>query len=98
MDSYLSQNYSSYGVNRYNYDFNTPLKVVMSGAVVFAKKALVSVDAEYMDYASMRYRRGGTGSDNFNDLNSVMGKIFLLLLNFRKKKSKIILKVFLTFV
>ncbi len=83
MDSYLSQNYSSYGVNRYNYDFNTPLKVVMSGAVVFAKKALVSVDAEYMDYASMRYRRGGTGSDNFNDLNSVMGNYFKSVFNLR---------------
>jgi len=83
MDSYLSQSYSSYGVNNYSYDFNTPLKVVMSGAFVFAKKALVSVDAEYMDYASMRYRRGGSGSDNFNDLNSVMGDYFKSVVNLR---------------
>ena len=83
MYSYLSQNYSAYGVNSYSYDFNTPLKVVLSGAFVFAKKGLVSVDAEYMDYAGMRFRRGGSGSDNFNDLNSVMGDQFKSVVNLR---------------
>ncbi|WP_167611690.1 OmpP1/FadL family transporter [Maribellus sediminis] len=83
MDSYLSQSYSSYGVNTYNYDFNSPWKVVLSGAAVFAKRGLISVDAEYQDYASMRYRRGGYGSDNFNDLNSEMGDIFNSVVNLR---------------
>ncbi len=83
MASYLAQNYSNYGVNRYSYDFNSPMKIVMSGAFVFAKKALVSVDAEYMDYSAMRYRRGGNGSDNFNDLNSVMGDVFNSVFNLR---------------
>jgi Outer membrane protein transport protein (OMPP1/FadL/TodX) len=71
------------GVNYYNYDFNTPLKLVMSGALVFNKKGLISVDAEYMDYGSMRFRRGGNGSDNFNDLNSVMNNNFNSVLNLR---------------
>ena len=83
MKSYLSENYSSYGVNRYSYDFNTPMKVVLSGAVVFAKRGLFSVDAEYMDYGAMRFRRGGNGTDNFNDLNSVMGDQFKGVVNVR---------------
>lgn len=85
MDSYLTwentPSHSSDGPNRYNYDFNTPMKVVMSGALVFAKRGLVSVDAEYMDYASMRFRRGGSGSDNFNDLNDYMGTYFKSVVN-----------------
>lgn len=83
MESFLSENYYNYGVNQYSYDFNTPWKVVASGALVFAKKGLISVDAEFQDYASMRYRRGGNGSDNFNDLNSVMGDVFKSVINLR---------------
>lgn len=71
------------GRNFYSYDFRTPLKVVMSGAVIFNKRGLISVDAEYMDYASMRFRKGGNGSDNFNDLNSVMSNHFNSVMNLR---------------
>ncbi|RIJ47189.1 hypothetical protein D1614_15635 [Maribellus luteus] len=83
MESQLQENHSNYGVNRYSYDFNTPLKVVMSGAVIFNKRGLISVDAEYMDYGSMRFRRGGNGADNFNDLNSVMSNHFNSVMNLR---------------
>ncbi len=83
MDSYLAESYSEYGINQYSYDFNSPWKVVASGAVVFAKSGLISVDAEYQDYASMRFRRGGYGSDNFNDLNSAMGDVFKSVFNLR---------------
>ncbi len=76
MDSYLAENYSEYGINYYNYKFNSPMKVVFSGAVLFGKKGLVSVDAEYMDYSNMRFREGGNGTDNFNDLNSEMVDVF----------------------
>lgn len=71
------------GVNQYNYDFNTPLKVVMSGAVVFGKKGLLSADAEYIDYSKMRFRRGGNGDDNFSDINSLMGDAFQSVFNVR---------------
>ena len=81
--SWESQPYSDYGVNRYSYDFNTPMKLVASGAVIFGKRGLVSADVEYIDYGSMRYRRGGNGSDNFNDLNSVMGDVFKAVVNVR---------------
>ncbi|MFV0592381.1 MAG: OmpP1/FadL family transporter [Draconibacterium sp.] len=83
MESQLAESYYNYGVNRYDYDFRTPLKVVMSGAVIFNKRGLISIDAEYMDYASMRYRNGGNGSDNFNDLNSVMSNHFNSVMNIR---------------
>ncbi len=71
------------GHNYYNYNFNTPLKVVASGAAVFGKRGLISADVEYMNYASMRFRKGGNGSDNFNDLNSVMGDNFNSVVNIR---------------
>ena len=71
------------GHNYYNYNFNTPLKVVASGAAVFGKRGLISADVEYMDYASMRFRKGGNGSDNFNDLNSDMGDVFESTVNVR---------------
>ncbi len=81
MESELAESHSGYGKNQYEYDFNTPLKVVMSGAIVFNKRGLLSVDAEYMDYTSMRFRDGGNGSDNFNDLNSVMSDNFSSVIN-----------------
>ena len=71
------------GHNYYSYNFNTPLKVVASGAAVFGKRGLISADVEYMDYGSMRFRKGGNGSDNFNDLNSVMGDVFNSVINVR---------------
>ena len=71
------------GTNYYNYEFNTPLKVVASGAIVFAKRGLLSADVEYMDYGTQRFRRGGNGSDNFNDLNSVMSDVFGSAINLR---------------
>jgi long-subunit fatty acid transport protein len=83
MDSQLAENHSNYGVNHYDYDFSSPMKVVLSGAVLFNKRGLISVDTEYMDYSDMRFRRGGNGTDNFNDLNSEMGNVFENVLNLR---------------
>lgn len=83
MDSYLAENHSSWGSNLYNYDFNSPLKVVFSGAMLFGKRGLISVDAEYQNYESMRFRSGGNGTDNFNDLNSEMANVFNDVFNFR---------------
>ncbi|MBN2635521.1 MAG: outer membrane protein transport protein [Prolixibacteraceae bacterium] len=83
MQSSEQQEYVDPGVNQYNYDFNTPLKVIMSGAFVFSKKGLLSVDAEYIDYSTMRFRRGGNGDDNFSDVNSVMGDVFNPVFNVR---------------
>lgn len=83
MDSRLLEDHSNYGINNYDYDFNSPMKVVLSGAVLFGKKGLLSVDAEYLDFSNMRFRRGGNGSDNFNDLNSEMGNVFDSALNLR---------------
>lgn len=83
MASYLAENHSSYGISEYDYDFNSPWKMVVSGAFVFSKRGLISIDAEYEDYASMRYRRGGNGADNFNDMNSLMDDYFNSVINLR---------------
>jgi hypothetical protein len=83
MNSQLQENHSSWGSNLYNYDFNSPLKVIFSGAVLFGKRGLLSVDAEYQNYEGMRFRRGGNGTVNFNDLNSEMSNVFNDVFNFR---------------
>jgi len=83
MDSRLAENHSSWGSNLYNYDFNSPLKVVFSGAMLFNKRGLISFDTEYQNYEGMRFRRGGNGTDNFNDLNSEMGNVFQDVFNLR---------------
>ena len=83
MASYLAQNYSNYGISEYDYDFNTPWKVIASGAFIFSKRGLISFDAEYEDYASMRFRRGGNGSYNFSEENSYMDDYFNSVINLR---------------
>lgn len=83
MESMTDIERSNWGVNEYNYDFNSPWKMVLSGAAVFNKRGLISIDAEYQDYSSMRFRRGGYGGDNFNDLNSEMSNVFSSVINLR---------------
>ena len=48
-------------VLEYDYDLETPLRATLSGAFVIAKKGLVSIDYEYVDYGSASLRRGGDG-------------------------------------
>lgn len=48
-------------VLEYDYDLETPLRATVSGAFIIAKKGLLSVDYEYVDYGSASLRRGGDG-------------------------------------
>lgn len=48
-------------VLEYDYDLVTPLRATLSGAFVVAKKGLLSIDFEYVDYGSTSLRRGGDG-------------------------------------
>ena len=48
-------------LNNYDYQLHTPLRATFSGAFVIAKKGLISVDYEYVDYSSAKLRKGGDG-------------------------------------
>lgn len=54
-------------VREYDYDLETPLRATLSGAFVIAKKGLISVDYEYVDYGSASLRRGGDGYNFTNE-------------------------------
>lgn len=83
MKSYLSQqSYYSEGISPFDYDFHTPMKVVGSGAVLLQKIALISFDAEYVDYSTMRFRNGGSG-DPMTDLNNQVKTTFEDVINYR---------------
>lgn len=82
MQSYLPENHYSEGIRLYDYDFRTPMKVVGSGAFLIQKIALISFDAEYMDYQAMRFKNGG-GNDPMTDLNNQAKQTFGDAMNYR---------------
>lgn len=62
-------------LSEYDYDLETPLRATLSGAFVIAKKGLISVDYEYVDYGSAKLRRGGDGY-NFVDENNEISQAY----------------------
>ncbi len=76
----------SYGAtspyDEYNYDLETPLRATLSGAFVIAKKGLVSVDYEFVDYGSASLRRGGDGYQ-FVDENNEIAEAYRAVGNLR---------------
>jgi hypothetical protein len=62
-------------LSEYDYDLETPLRATLSGAFVIAKKGLISVDYEYVDYGSAKLRRGGDGY-NFVDENNEISEAY----------------------
>ncbi len=83
MESFLAKDYTSYGINEYNYEFHNPLKLIFSGALVLNKTGLISADIEYQNYSNARFRRGGDGSDDYSDVNGEIDKNFKDVLNLR---------------
>ncbi len=51
--------------NNYDYRLETPMRTTFSGAFVIAKKGLISVDYELVNYGNAKLRQGGDGY-NFN--------------------------------
>ncbi len=83
MNSSLAKSYSAFGVNSYNYDFYNPTKIIASTALVFNNIGLISCDLEYQNYANMRFRKGGNGTEGFSDLNQMVGEEFKDVVNVR---------------
>ncbi|TKG93906.1 hypothetical protein EYV94_14195 [Puteibacter caeruleilacunae] len=47
----------------YDYDIRTPFKAVFSGAYIINKRGIISIDYEYVDYSTAKFRDGGDGYD-----------------------------------
>jgi long-subunit fatty acid transport protein len=62
-------------VGTYKYDFHTPMHVIGSLAYQVAKKALISVDYEFVDYGAMKYSNG-LGGGTFQTENGEIETIY----------------------
>lgn len=71
---------SPYG--KYDYRFETPLKVIGSFAYIYKQFGLISIDIERLDYSSMRFSEGGDGS-SYTNLNQDIGTVFKNVTNIR---------------
>ncbi len=57
-----TENYNEYSPrNNYDYRLETPLRTTFSGAFIIAKKGLLSIDYELVNYSKAKLRRGGDG-------------------------------------
>ncbi|WP_346860559.1 outer membrane protein transport protein [uncultured Draconibacterium sp.] len=68
--------------NNYDYNLETPLRATFSGAFVIAKKGIISVDYEYVDYSNNKLRKGGDGY-NFTSENQEITETFKSVGNIR---------------
>jgi len=55
----------------YDYEIETPLKLILSGAYVVGKSGLISVDYEIVDYATAKLKNGG-GNYNYYSENTAI--------------------------
>lgn len=83
INSQLKDNNSYEGINLYDYNFFNPWKAVFSGAYVFNKKGLISIDAEYVDYTAMKFERTNQSNSDLSDLNSDIKNGFKSVTNIR---------------
>ncbi len=51
----------------YDYDIETPMKAIFSGAYVIGKSGLISVDYEIVDYSTAKLKNGGGSYDYYNE-------------------------------
>lgn len=69
-------------VGTYQYNFHSPLRAIGSIAFQFAKKGLVSLDYEFVDYSSMKYNHGD-GGENFSIENGDIKSVYKAVSNVR---------------
>ena len=58
-----------YGPYKFDYDLKTPWRAIFSVATVLKQKAILSVDYEYIDYASAKFSEASDGV-SYQDVNS----------------------------
>jgi hypothetical protein len=59
----------------YDYELETPMRTILSGAFVIGKSGLVSVDYEIVDYSSAKLKKGSDGYNYVNE-NSVISDAY----------------------
>lgn len=76
-DDGVTENYSAYpdkaGV--YDYEIETPMRAIFSGAYVIGKSGLISIDYELVDYSSSKIKNGSDGY-NFVKENKTIGDAY----------------------
>lgn len=55
----------------YDYEIQTPLKAIFSGAYVIGKSGLISVDYEIVDYSTSKLKNGSDGYNYYNENTSI---------------------------
>jgi len=51
----------------YDYEMETPMKAIFSGAYIIGKSALISVDYEIANYSNAKLKNGSDGYDYYNE-------------------------------
>lgn len=51
----------------YDYEIETPMKAIVSGALVVGKAGLISVDYEFVDYSTAKIKNGSDGYDYYDE-------------------------------
>lgn len=75
--TYLSdgatENYSAQPDERgvYEYEMETPLKAIFSGAYVIGKSALISIDYEIVDYSTIKLKNGSDGYTYYDENKTI---------------------------
>ena len=73
----VTENYSAQpdkaGV--YDYEMETPLKAIISGAYVIGKSGLISIDYEFVDYSTIKLKNGSNGY-TFYDENKAISSAY----------------------
>ncbi len=63
-------------INEYEYDLRTPSRTILSGAYIFGKRAILSIDYEYVDYSNAKFSEGEFGNINdreyFDEVNMII--------------------------
>lgn len=55
----------------YDYEIETPMKAIVSGALVVGKAGLVSVDYEFVDYSTAKLKNGSDGYNYYNENQTI---------------------------
>jgi len=71
-------------INEFEYDLRTPSRTILSGAYIFGKRAILSIDYEYIDYSNAKFSEGEFGNiDDFDFVNKEVKDAFKSTFNLK---------------
>jgi hypothetical protein len=83
MQSRLQSTHNYNGESILDYQLSSPFKVVMSGAVVINKFAILSIDGELVNYSAIKYQSAEGDNQSFSDMNALTKDGFGSVFNLR---------------